>query len=101
MRNAIKAIVAASLMLAPIAAWADDPPPGTPPTDPNDPNAPKGTPNKTAPPTPSNQLPPAESTHHEQPPVPEPNIPGINGQVVEQAGGGSNVGYGRAGPLAL
>jgi hypothetical protein len=60
-----------------------------------------GTPEATAPPTPSNQLPPAQSTKDPAPPVPTPNIPGIIGDVVEQAGVGSTVGYGRAGVLEL
>src|SRR5205814_9590857 len=58
---------------------------------------PTGTPGATAPPTPTNQLPPAHSGHDTAPPVPQPNIPGITGDVVEQAGVGGNVGYGRAG----
>ena len=60
-----------------------------------------GTPDKTAAPTPTGQLPPATSDHDPAPPVPTPAIPGINGDVVEQAGVGGTVGYGRAGVLEL
>jgi len=60
-----------------------------------------GTPEGTAPPTPTNQLPPAQSDADPAPPVPQPNIPGITGDVVEQAGVGGTVGYGRAGVLEL
>ncbi len=60
-----------------------------------------GTPESTAAPTPTNQLPPAQSDADPAPPVPSPNIPGINGDVVEQAGVGGTVGYGRAGVLEL
>ena len=103
MRLFTKVIVASVLAIAPAVAFADNPPaqPGDAPTDPNDPNAPKGTPNATAAPTPSNQLPPAQSTHQEAPPVPVPTVPGVTGNVVEQAGVGGNVGYGRGGVLEL
>jgi hypothetical protein len=60
-----------------------------------------GTPEGTAAPTPTNQLPPAQSDADPAPPVPQPNIPGITGDVVEQAGVGGSVGYGRAGVLEL
>jgi hypothetical protein len=60
-----------------------------------------GTPEATAPPTPVNQLPPAQSDSDPAPPVPQPNIPGLTGDVVEQAGVGGIVGYGRAGVLEL
>ncbi len=60
-----------------------------------------GTPEATAPPTPTNQLPPAQSDADPAPPVPTPNIPGLTGDVVEQAGVGGIVGYGRAGVLEL
>lgn len=60
-----------------------------------------GTPEATAPPTPTNQLPPAQSDADPAPPVPVPNVPGLTGDVVEQAGVGGTVGYGRAGVLEL
>ena len=60
-----------------------------------------GTPESTAPPTPVNQLPPAQSDNDPAPPVPQPNIPGLTGDIVEQAGVGGIVGYGRAGVLEL
>lgn len=60
-----------------------------------------GTPEATAPPTPTNQLPPAQSDADPAPPVPVPNVPGLTGDVVEQAGVGGSVGYGRAGVLEL
>lgn len=60
-----------------------------------------GTPEATAPPTPTNQLPPAQSDADPAPPVPVPNVPGLTGDVVEQAGVGGAVGYGRAGVLEL
>jgi hypothetical protein len=59
------------------------------------------TPEATASPTPSGQLPPATSDADPAPPVPTPNIPGVNGNVVEQAGVGGVVGYARAGVLEL
>ncbi|HUS26989.1 MAG TPA: hypothetical protein VMZ53_00715 [Kofleriaceae bacterium] len=60
-----------------------------------------GTPASDAPPTPTGQLPPAKSDHDPAPPVPTPAIPGVNADVVEQAGVGGAVGYGRAGVLEL
>lgn len=60
-----------------------------------------GTPEGTAPPTPTGQLPPAQSDSDPAPPVPVPNVPGLTGDVVEQAGVGGSVGYGRAGVLEL
>jgi hypothetical protein len=60
-----------------------------------------GTPESTAPPTPAGQLPPATSDADPAPPVPTPNIPGLTGDVVEQAGVGGTVGYARAGVLEL
>ena len=89
----VKSLLSTIVMLAPAVALAQSAPP-VPDPDP-------GTPNKTAAPTPTNQLPPAESTHQEQPPVPTPNVPGVNGEVVQQAGVGGPVGYGRAGVLEL
>lgn len=87
------------LLFAPAVAFADNPPPGTPPTDPA--SDVTGTPNKTAPPTPTGQLPPTTSTHDEQPEVPIPSIPGIGGGVIEQAGVGGTVSFARAGVLEL
>jgi hypothetical protein len=60
-----------------------------------------GTPEATAAPTPSSQLPPAQSDADPAPPVPSPVIPGVNADVVEQAGVGGAVGYARAGVLEL
>lgn len=78
------------VMLGPAVAFADDEP--VPNTD---------TPEATAAPTPSGQLPPATSDADPAPPVPTPNVPGFGGEVVEQAGIGGMVGYGRAGVLEL
>jgi len=83
----MKAILATCLMTS--AAMADNEGPVS------------GTPEATAAPTPTNQLPPAQSDADPAPPVPQPNIPGITGDVVEQAGVGGTVGYGRAGVLEL
>jgi hypothetical protein len=88
----MKGLLSSIVMLAPVVAFAQgapDPSPGT------------HTPESTAAPTPSGQLPPAQSDADPAPPVPTPNIPGINGDVVEQAGVGGTVGYGRAGVLEL
>ena len=86
------------MLLGSSTAFADDPKaPDQQPASTDD-NA--GTPNKTAPPTPTSQLPPAKSTHDEAPPVPFPSVPGVV-PPVEQAGIGSEVGYGRAGVLEL
>jgi hypothetical protein len=86
----IKALVTSIVMLAPVVAFADDEP--VPNTD---------TPEATAAPTPAGQLPPATSDADPAPPVPTPTVPGVQGQVVEQAGVGGPVGYGRAGVLEL
>jgi hypothetical protein len=86
----MKALVTSIVLLAPIVAFADDEP--VPNTD---------TPEATAPPTPAGQLPPATSDADPAPPVPAPVVPGVQGQVVEQAGVGGAVGYGRAGVLEL
>jgi hypothetical protein len=75
--------------------------PGTGPAPNSDGTAARGTPDRNAAPTPSGQLPPATSDRDPAPPVPTPNIPGINGDVVEQAGIGGTVGYARAGVLEL
>jgi hypothetical protein len=85
----MKGLVCTFLMLAPVAAFADEPVPNT------------GTPEATAAPTPSSQLPPAQSDADPAPPVPSPVIPGVNADVVEQAGVGGAVGYARAGVLEL
>jgi hypothetical protein len=90
----MKALVATIVMVAPVAAFAQ-----TAPTE--DPAPDTHTPDSTAAPTPAGQLPPATSDADPAPPVPTPNIPGINGDVVEQAGVGGAVGYGRAGVLEL
>ena len=88
----VKSLIATLVMLAPTVALADNPP--VPDDNP-------GTPNKTAPPTPTGNLPPPESTHDEQPPAPTPRVPGINADVVQQAGVGSSTGYARSGVLEL
>jgi hypothetical protein len=85
----MRGLVCTYLKLAPVAAFADEPVPNT------------GTPEATAAPTPSNQLPPAQSDADPAPPVPSPVIPGVNADVVEQAGVGGAVGYARAGVLEL
>jgi hypothetical protein len=84
----MKGLFASIVMLVPVVAFADEP-------------EHTGTPDSTAPPTPSGQLPPAHSDADPAPPVPSPTIPGINGDIVEQAGVGGAVGYGRAGVLEL
>ena len=83
----VKSLLSALVLLAPMVALADD--------------EIENTPNKTAPPTPTGQLPPAQSTTDEQPPVPTPAVPGVNTDVVEQAGVGGPTGYARAGVLEL
>jgi hypothetical protein len=85
----MKGLLTSIVMLAPVVAFADEPVPNT------------GTPDSTAAPTPSGQLPPATSDKDPAPPVPTPNVPGLNGDIVEQAGVGGAVGYGRAGVLEL
>lgn len=86
----MKGLLVTLVMLTPVAAFADDPVEDA-----------TGTPEAGAPPTPSGQLPPAQSDQDPAPPVPTPVIPGINADVVEQAGVGGSVGYGRAGVLEL
>ncbi len=86
----MKSLLCMSVMLVPVLALADDPVEDV-----------TGTPEAGAPPTPSGQLPPATSDADPAPPVPTPVIPGINADVVEQAGVGGRVGYGRAGVLEL
>jgi hypothetical protein len=95
-------------MFTPVVASADDTPTSTTVPDPvtgapgvSPDNERTGTPGSTAPPTPTGQLPPASSDHDTAPPVPSPVIPGVNADVVEQAGVGGQVGYARAGVLEL
>ena len=92
----MKGLLSTIVMLAPVAAFAQ-----TAPNDVPDPAPGEHTPDSTAAPTPSGQLPPVQSDADPAPPVPTPNIPGITGDVVEQAGVGGSVGYGRAGVLEL
>jgi hypothetical protein len=56
---------------------------------------------KTAPPTPEENLPKPASDNDPAPPVASPDVALPPGGVVEQAGVGGNVGYGRAGVLEL
>jgi hypothetical protein len=92
----MKSLLSSLVMLAPVAALAQPVPEPV-----EDPAPDSHTPESTAAPTPAGQLPPATSDADPAPPVPTPNIPGINGEVVEQAGVGGSVGYGRAGVLEL
>jgi hypothetical protein len=92
-----KSLITSLVVLMPLTAAAQT----APDADPAIPADNTGTPAKDAPPTPTGQLPPAQSDHDAAPPVPTPNIPGINGDVVEQAGVGGTVGYARAGVLEL
>lgn len=55
----------------------------------------------TAPPTPSDELPPAESHRDPAPPVARPDVDLPPGGLIEQAGRGSQVAYGRPGVLEL
>jgi hypothetical protein len=63
--------------------------------------APKGTPGSTAAPTPETELPKPQSSHDPAPPVASPSVSLPPGGVVEQAGVGGVVGYGRPGVLEL
>lgn len=99
----VKALLTTLVMFTPVVASAqsaDDTnansAPGVSPD-----NQKTGTPGAAAAPTPTAQLPPAKSDHDPAPPVPTPAIPGVNADVVEQAGVGGSVGYGRAGVLEL
>ena len=92
-----KALLSTLVMITPVVASAQT----APANDANTVAPDTGTPAKDAAPTPSGQLPPATSDHDAAPPVPTPAIPGINGDVVQQAGVGGTVGYGRAGVLEL
>jgi hypothetical protein len=94
--HCMKALLSTIVMLAPVAAFAQGAPEPAP-----DPAPGTHTPESTAAPTPTGQLPPAQSDADPAPPVPTPNVPGLNGEVVEQAGVGGTVGYGRAGVLEL
>ena len=60
-----------------------------------------GTPGSTAAPTPPSELPKPVSTHDPAPPVASPSASLPAGGVVEQAGVGGPVGYGRPGVLEL
>ena len=62
---------------------------------------PQGTPGATAPPSPPEELPKPESTHQPAPPVASPAAELPPGGVIEQAGVGGPVGYGRPGVLEL
>lgn len=76
----VKAILAATLALASTASADDE--------------------QKTAPPTPEENLPPPTSDNDPAPPVASPGVD-MDATVVEQAGIGGNVGYGRKGVLEL
>lgn len=93
----MKAILTSLVMITPAIAFAQAEPASNAPVT----NEETGTPEKDAPPTPSGQLPPVQSDNDPAPPVPTPTVPGINGEVVEQAGVGGAVGYGRTGVLEL
>jgi len=71
-------------------AFADDPP-----------QNPDGDTEKTAAPTPLKELPAPQSDKDMQPPVASPDVVLPPGGVVEQAGVGGVIGYGRAGVLEL
>lgn len=88
----MKVLLSTIVMIAPVAAFAQSAPDPAPDT---------YTPQSSAPPTPTGQLPPASSDADPAPPVPTPAIPGLTADVVEQAGVGGQVGYGRAGVLEL
>jgi hypothetical protein len=95
----VKCLPSTLVILVPVAALAQTAPDDTPASLPTTNTA--GTPDRNAAPTPSGQLPPARSDRDPAPPVPTPNIPGINADVVQQAGVGGTVGYARAGVLEL
>jgi hypothetical protein len=90
MRTLSKTIFTAIIATAAVTpAFADDPPAN-----------PDGDTEKTEPPTPPANLPPPTSDKDPAPPVAAPpNI--LTGGLVEQAGVGGQVGYGRAGVLEL
>lgn len=87
MRTISKTIFAAVLMLGATTAMADDDV--------------EGTPESTAKPTAPAQLPPSQSDNDPAPPVASPMAELPPGNVVQQAGVGGQVGYGRAGVLEL
>jgi hypothetical protein len=87
MRTISKTIFAAVLMLGASTAIADDDV--------------EGTPDSTAAPTNPSQLPPSQSDSDPAPPVASPGVDLPPGNVVQQAGVGGEVGYGRAGVLEL
>ncbi len=87
MRTISKTIFAAVLMLGASTAIADD--------------ELEGTPQSTAAPTAPSQLPPPQSDNDPAPPVASPGVDLPPGNVVQQAGIGGQVGYGRAGVLEL
>jgi hypothetical protein len=93
MRTMSKTILSSlTLVLAASTAMADDNIPD---------DAGTGTPEKVAPPSPQGNLPQPQSDNDPQPPVAAPgaNLPDTG--IVEQAGVGGVVGYGRAGVLEL
>ncbi len=115
MRNGFKPILAAILASAAIAAPAladdqlpaqptddqvpappaDDPVPPVPPAQPSDADT-----GKTLPPTPDRTVPPPTLTSDaDPPPVASPDVVPPPGGIVEHAGVGGTVGYGRAGVL--
>lgn len=85
----MKVLLSTIVMIAPAAVFAQSAPDT------------EGTPQSSAPPTPTGELPPAHSDADPAPPVPTPAIPGLTADVVQQAGVGGQVGYGRAGVLEL
>jgi len=87
MRTISKTIFAAVLMFGASTAIADDDT--------------QGTPDSTAAPTTPSQLPPSHSDNDPAPPVASPGVDLPPGNVVQQAGIGGDVGYGRAGVLEL
>jgi hypothetical protein len=95
MRVSTKSILS-SILVAVVATpvLADEPPLTTEGSDPKDAT-------KTAPPTPEENLPKPQSDSDPQPPVASPDVTLPPGGLVEQAGVGGVVGYGRAGVLEL
>jgi hypothetical protein len=92
MRTMTKTILSScALLFTASAAVADDQPD----------DAGTGTPDKVAPPSPAGTLPPSQSDDDVQPPVASPGAQLPDTGIVEQAGVGGVVGYGRAGVLEL
>ena len=89
MRTISKTIFAAVLLVGASTAMAEDD------------IATEGTPGSTAAPTKPSQLPPSQSDNDPAPPVASPIATLPDGNVVQQAGVGGQVGYGRAGVLEL